>query len=106
VARTTSSKDGFTLIELLIVIIVLGILATIVLIGVATFKDDANATSCTADATNLHHAAVAYNLKTEDWPSGANGDERVQALVDAGLIEKAPTTGATLVDNQGHAGGC
>lgn len=98
--------EGFTLIELLIVIIVLGILATIVLMGTGTFRSDAQAASCNADATTLHHAVTAYKVKTDTWPTGADGAARVQVLIDAGYIERAPSTGATIVDDTGDVGGC
>ena len=47
------NEGGFTLIELLIVIVVLGILAGIVVFGVGTFRQDATAAACKADAKSV-----------------------------------------------------
>src|SRR5690242_2105150 len=52
--------DGFTLIELLVVITVIGILAGIVVFGVANFKADATDAACTAAKTTVTTAAEAY----------------------------------------------
>jgi len=46
--RNGNTEGGFTLIELLIVIVVLGILAGIVVFGVATFRSDATLAACKA----------------------------------------------------------
>jgi prepilin-type N-terminal cleavage/methylation domain-containing protein len=43
-------QGGFTLIELLIVIVVLGILAGIVVLGLGSFRQDATTAACKADA--------------------------------------------------------
>ncbi len=45
-----NNENGFTLIELLIVIVVLGILAGIVVLGLGTFRADASSAACNADA--------------------------------------------------------
>jgi prepilin-type N-terminal cleavage/methylation domain-containing protein len=57
------NDDGFTLIELLIVIMVLGILAAIVVFGLARFKDDATEASACAAKKTIETAADAYLAK-------------------------------------------
>jgi prepilin-type N-terminal cleavage/methylation domain-containing protein len=52
--------DGFTLMELLIVVVVLGILASIAILAVASFQNDANAAACTHDRRALQSALAAY----------------------------------------------
>src|SRR3954470_19267472 len=58
--ETARIDDGFTLIELLVVITVIGILAGIVVFGVANFKDKATEAACTAAKTTVTTAAEAY----------------------------------------------
>jgi general secretion pathway protein G len=52
--------DGFTLIELLLVIVVLGILATIVVAAVGGFASEAESSSCETDATVLSTTSESY----------------------------------------------
>ncbi len=51
---------GFTLIELLIIMIILGILATIVLIASGAFTDDSKTGACKANAKIMNTAEAAY----------------------------------------------
>ena len=75
---------GFTLIELLIVIVVLGILATIVVFGVAQFQDDAEEAACTADLKTVQVAADAALAQAGNYPAG------MAALVSSGYLKTAP----------------
>lgn len=83
-------EDGFTLIELLIVIVVLGILATIVVFGVATFRQDATTEACRSEVKTAQIAYDAYRVKfPTDNPSTAD-------LVTAGYLKSAPTNAITF----------
>jgi general secretion pathway protein G len=53
-------EQGFTLIELLIVIVVLGVLAGIVVLGVGQFKTDATTAACKASQDNAQIAFDAW----------------------------------------------
>jgi prepilin-type N-terminal cleavage/methylation domain-containing protein len=80
-------EGGFTLIELLIVIVVLGILAGIVVLGLGTFKQDAEDAACLADLKQVQTATDAYMAGPSTGPlAPAN----VAALVAAGLLKSAP----------------
>jgi prepilin-type N-terminal cleavage/methylation domain-containing protein len=48
-AARKNNDGGFTLVELLIVIVVLGVLASIVVFGVAKFREDSVLAACKAD---------------------------------------------------------
>jgi len=61
-ART--NDNGFTLIELLVVVAVIGILAGIVVFGVATFRADATTAACKAAQTTVTTATEAYLANT------------------------------------------
>ena len=86
-------EGGFTLIELLIVIVVLGILAGIVVFGVGTFRSDATAAACKADAKTVEVAAEAYNAKTGAYPAD------IATLVTAKYMKAAPGPTSTVTYN-------
>jgi prepilin-type N-terminal cleavage/methylation domain-containing protein len=52
--------EGFTLIELLIVIVILGILATIVVFAVRGVTDQGQTSACNADKKTIETAIEAY----------------------------------------------
>lgn len=58
--RNQSAEAGFTLIELLIVIIILGILATIVIFASGTFTSDSKHSACSSNAKIMNTAEAAY----------------------------------------------
>ena len=58
-----SNDEGFTLIELLIVIVILGILATVVVFSVRGITDQGQENACAADAKTLEVALEAYYAK-------------------------------------------
>tara|TARA_R100000306_G_C4302022_1_gene105590 strand:+ start:171 stop:479 length:309 start_codon:yes stop_codon:yes gene_type:complete len=72
--------EGFTLIELLIVIVILGILATVVVFSVRGITDDSRENACETDQRTMEVAIEAYFAQ--------EGGDTVteQNLVDEGLI--------------------
>src|SRR3954470_16339755 len=66
------NESGFTLIELLIVIIILGILATIVLFATGTFTSDSTTSACKANARIANIAEAAYAAKNDGASSGGS----------------------------------
>ncbi|MDJ0768639.1 MAG: type II secretion system protein [Ilumatobacter sp.] len=93
------TDEGFTLIELLIVIVILGILATVVVFSVRGITDDGQDNACQTDERTLSVAVEAYFAK---YGSAGGVDE--QSIVDAGLMRDlsanydiSGTTGDTLV---------
>lgn len=104
-ARSSLAKKngGFTLIELLIVITVLGILAAIVVFGVATFRNDATTAANNASCKTVSTAAEAWNAKNGSYP------QTVGQLQAANYIKTIPTgmTDTTAIDSgTGLADGC
>ena len=100
--QARKDDGGFTLIELLIVITVLGILAGIVVFGVATFRNDANTAAKNADCKSVSVAAEAWNAKNGSYPATV-GD-----LVGAKYLKATPSslTDATTIAATGTATGC
>ena len=91
---TEVEKDqGFTLVELLIVIVILGILATIVVFAVRGITDQGQASSCKATAKTYEVAIEAYyaNYGNVNNPDGAE-------LQASGLIRTYDATGDIQVN--------
>lgn len=69
----TEKKDrGFTLVELLIVIVILGILATVTVFAVKGMTDKAKTNTCAADKKAMEVAVEAfYAAETTGWPANS-----------------------------------
>ena len=78
------SDEGFTLIELLIVIVILGILATVVVFSVRGITDDGRENACETDERTLEVAVEAYFAQYGG--TAIPGGNPEQTLVDAGLM--------------------
>lgn len=106
IREARQDESGFTLIELLIVIVVLGILSSIVVFGLGTFRADANASACSASIKTVGVAADAYNAKVGTFPT-AIAPLLPGGLTPAGYVKSDPTvapnaTVATLTFNSGN----
>jgi prepilin-type N-terminal cleavage/methylation domain-containing protein len=95
-AARKNDDGGFTLIELLIVIVVLGVLASIVVFGVATFRSDATTAACKADLKTVSVSADAFNAKTGAYPAGADDAARIGVLVTGGYLKTAPAASSAV----------
>ena len=78
--RHPHEEDGFTLVELMVVIVILGLLATIVAINVMPATGRANTEKAKADIATIEQALEMYRLDNLTYPSGTDG---LQALVAA-----------------------
>jgi general secretion pathway protein G len=78
----TRRDKGFSLVELLIVIVILGILATVVVFSVTGLTNKGKTSSCKSDLHTLQTAEEAYNAKNA--VAGVYADQ--PELVAAGLI--------------------
>jgi prepilin-type N-terminal cleavage/methylation domain-containing protein len=80
-------KDkGFTLIELLIVIVILGILATVVVFAVRGITDKGQDSACQADNQTLSVAVEAYYAQYGTTATVSEG-----ALLAAGFLRELST---------------
>lgn len=82
-----SEEDGFTLVELMVVLVIIGLLATIVIINVMPAADRAAVTKARADIATLEQGIEMYRLDNQRYPTTAEG---LQALVAGQYIRRLP----------------
>ena len=72
--------EGFTLIELLIVIVILGILATVVVFAVSGIRDKGDTSACQTERRTLETAIEAYyaQKREEIAETSRNRGDRVK----------------------------
>lgn len=71
-------ETGFTLVELMVVIVIIGLLATIVIINVLPSQDRAMTQKAKADIALIEQGLEMYRLNAMSYPSSGDG---LQALV-------------------------
>lgn len=71
---------GFTLVELMVVIVIIGLLATVVMINVMPSQDRAMVEKARADVSVLEQAVETYRLENLVYPTTAQG---LDALLNA-----------------------
>ena len=69
----SEDEEGFTLVELMVVIVIIGLLATVVLVNVMPSQDKAMAVKAKADIATLEQAMEMYRLDNFRYPSGGEG---------------------------------
>jgi general secretion pathway protein G len=80
-------EGGFTLVELMVVIVIIGLLATVVVINVMPAQNTARLKKAEADIATLEQAAEMYRLNKMDYPESGAG---LQALVAEGFVKRLP----------------
>ena len=81
-----SAEHGFTLVELMVVIVILGLLATIVAINVLPSGDKARVEKAKSDIATIESGLEMYKLQNFNYPTTSDG---LQALITppAGLAD-------------------
>jgi general secretion pathway protein G len=80
-------EDGFTLVELMVVIVIIGLLATVVIINVMPATDKAAITKARADVATLEQGVEMYRLNKLRYPSGSEG---LQSVTSEGYVKRLP----------------
>ena len=81
------NEKGFTLVELMVVIVIIGLLATVVIINVLPATDKAAVTKAKADVATLEQGVEMYRLNKLHYP---NGEEGLKAVSAEGYVKRLP----------------
>ncbi|MFD3262840.1 type II secretion system major pseudopilin GspG [Phenylobacterium sp. HK31G] len=92
--RHPHAEAGFTLLELMVVIVILGLLATVVMVNVLPSQDRAMKEKARADISVLEQSIEGYRLDNFAFPTNEQG---LQALV-------TPPAGMTRPDRYREGG--
>ncbi|WP_374467844.1 type II secretion system major pseudopilin GspG [Phenylobacterium sp.] len=71
--RHARAEAGFTLIEVMVVIVIIGLLATVVMINVLPSQDRAMKEKARADVAVLEQAVESYRLENLSFPTTEQG---------------------------------
>lgn len=78
--KNTKKEEGFTLVEVMVVMVIIGLLATFVVINVMPAQDKAMGQKAKADIRLLEQAVEMYRLDMLDYPSENDGLESLKKL--------------------------
>ena len=95
VTNDAKKDKGFTLVELLIVIVILGILATVTVFAVRGITNNGKESACAADKKVLETAAESYQAQLGEYPAS------IAAMETAGLLKDASSDNWTYAYTAG-----
>lgn len=87
VKSNLKTQQGFTLLEVMVVIVILGILASMVVPNLMGSQEKANLQKAVQDITALENSISMYKLDNYDYPTTEQG---LEALVEETDVEPLP----------------
>lgn len=86
-AQERRYQQGFTLLEIMVVIVILGILASLVVPSLMGNKEKADKQKATSDIIALENALDMYKLDNHRYPTSSQG---LNALLEAPTLHPVP----------------
>ncbi|MBM3281589.1 MAG: prepilin-type N-terminal cleavage/methylation domain-containing protein [Candidatus Harrisonbacteria bacterium] len=90
---------GFTLIEVLVVVFIIGLLSSVVLVGLGTFRARGRDARRAADLRSIQNALELYYQKEGMYPTATSWSELTSILVGGGIglsgVPNDPKKGAS-----------
>jgi general secretion pathway protein G len=87
-SRMHKAQGGFTLIEILVVVVILGILASIIVPKIMTRPEEAKRTKAKMDIKAIETALNLYRLDNDVYPSTEQGLEALVTEPTTGVIPR------------------
>jgi len=94
--HTPGNQSGFTLIELMIVVVILGLLATIIMPRILDRPEQARRIKAKVDIRNIQSALALFKTDTGRFPTTSEGLEvlvtnpGIEGYHSGGYLERAP----------------
>jgi len=85
VKKNNRMLEGFTLVEILIVVVIIGILATVAIPTYFKYVERGYASDAKVQIKNILQNAELYRQETGDWPTD------VEIMIEGGYIELKPS---------------
>jgi general secretion pathway protein G len=85
--KTTHGQRGFTLIEVMVVLLILGIMASMIAPQILGSQEEAQLKKAAVDIQSLESALEMYKLKNNNFPTSEQG---LEALVTMPTIDPIP----------------
>ena len=98
--RIRKSEDGFTLIEIMVVILIIGLLATIVVQNLRGATDKAKRVKAQADIAEIKTGLDRYYLDNGSYPTSDQGLSVLVARPSTGNVR--PTTRRAAISKRSH----
>jgi general secretion pathway protein G len=104
--KTNKTDKGFTLVELLIVIVILGILATVTVFAVRGITDQGKASTCAADKKTYEVAVEAYWAQNSAYPANEGVLQTDGYLRDVSPNYSVGNADGTITVDANNPAGC